>query len=315
MNKQSQNTFDHLVGQSNVKKKLEFYLKAVNKTGVSPFLGFFGAKGLGKTEFANAYARNLKNSDGSIRPRIEINCSTIKNNDAFFEQIFLPQILNNEVTIIFDEAHELPSDLTAALLTILDTRESHLRNFTWKDTVFPFDFTKQTFLFATTESDKLFPPLKDRLTSVDFDPYSSNELGEIIKRFIHAEITDDVVEKLSLVVRGNARNAIMKAKDINLYIASEDISVFNASHYENFCNILGILPLGISCTEKQILSILEECGSCTLSMLSAKTGLSTTSLRQDHEKYLIMQNLMEIDVKRKLTAKGKSLIQSCNVHS
>jgi Holliday junction resolvasome RuvABC ATP-dependent DNA helicase subunit len=305
------NVFGDLVGQENVKKKLGFYLKAFEKTGVNPFLGFFGAKGLGKTEFANAYARNLKNQDGSIRPRIEINCSTIKNNDCFFEQIFIPLILENEVTVIFDEAHELPRDLTMALLTILDTRSSHLREFNWKETVFPFDFKKQTFLFATTESDKLFPPLKDRLTSVDFDPYTTDQLGEIISRFIDCDIADSALQQLSTIVRGNARSAIMRAKDINLYIASEGLSKFTLSDYNKFCDILGVLPFGLSCTEKQILDILKENGPCTLSMLSAKTGLSSTSLRSDHEKYLIKQNLMEIDVKRKITNRGRSLVKSC----
>ena len=302
--------FEHLVGQENVKKKLNFYLKAVNKTGVSPFLGFFGAKGLGKTEFANGYARNLKNQDGSKRPLLELNCSTIKNNDSFFDQIFIPLILDNEITVLFDEAHELPNDLTMALLSILDTRSSHVREFTWKETRFPFNFKKQTFLFATTESDKLFPPLKDRLTSVDFDPYSEEELGKILALSIECPVNPSVIKQLSSVVRGNARNAKMRAKDINLYIASENVKQFTISHYHKFCNILGILPFGITCTEKQILEVLQEKGSCTLSMLAAKTGLSSTSLRSDHEKYLLRQNLMEIDVKRKITPLGRKIVKS-----
>ena len=301
--------FKNLVGQKNVKKKLNFYLKAFHKTRMNPFLGFFGAKGLGKTEFANAYARNLTNIDGSKRTVMEINCSTIKNNDSFFDQIFIPYILNNEVTVLFDEAHALPNDLTMALLSILDTRHSHLRNFTWKDTVFPFNFKHQSFIFATTESDKLFPPLKDRLTSVDFDSYSPKELGEILSLSIECDVNKDVLTQLSSVVRGNARNAIMKAKDINLYIASENVKKFTMYHYNKFCEILGILPFGISCTEKQILEVLKEKGACTLSMLAAKTGLSPTSLRCDHEKYLLRQNLMEIDVKRKITPLGRELMK------
>ena len=301
--------FDGLVGQHNVKKKLNFYLKAFNKTGLSPFLGFFGAKGLGKTEFANAYARNLTNQDGSKRPLLELNCSTIKNNDSFFEQIFIPLILDNEITILFDEAHELPNDLTMALLSILDTRSSHIREFTWKETRFPFNFKQQTFLFATTESDKLFPPLKDRLTSVDFDCYSPKELGQILSLVIDCNVEPAVLTQLSSVVRGNARNAIMRSKDINLYVASEGIRTFTMEHYHNFCEILGVLPFGITSTEKQILEILEEKGACTLSMLGAKTGLSTSSLRGDHEKYLLKQNLMEMDVKRKITPQGRSTLK------
>tara|TARA_Y100000361_G_C11113578_1_gene319028 strand:+ start:124 stop:1050 length:927 start_codon:yes stop_codon:yes gene_type:complete len=302
--------FKKLIGQKNVKKKLNFYLKAFQKTGVGPFLGFFGAKGLGKTAFANAYARNLKNQDGSPRARLELNCSTIKNNDDFFEQIFIPLILDNEITILFDEAHELPRDLTMALLTILDTSSSSTRNFTWKETAYPFDFKKQTFLFATTESDKLFPPLKDRLTSVDFDSYSNEELSLILKESVDGQISSEVLKELSTVVRGNARNAVMKAKDINLFMKSENIIKFNINHYRSFCDTLGVLPFGITCTEKQILEILKDKGSCTLSMLAAKTGLSATALRCDHEKYLLRQNLMEIDVKRKITGLGKKLVST-----
>ena len=303
------NTFKNLVGQENVKKKLNFYLKAFKKTGLSPFLGFFGAKGLGKTEFANAYARSLTNQDGSKRPLLELNCSTIKNNDSFFDQIFIPLILDNEITILFDEAHELPNDLTMALLSILDTRSSHIREFTWKDTRFPFNFKQQTFLFATTESDKLFPPLKDRLTAVDFDSYSAKELGQILSLVIECNVEPAVLTQLSSVVRGNARSAIMRSKDINLYVASEGIKRFTMAHYHKFCEILGVLPFGITTTEKQILEILETNGACTLSMLGAKTGLSTSSLRGDHEKYLLKQNLMEIDVKRKITPQGRSTLK------
>jgi len=302
--------FNKLVGQKNVKKKLGFYHKAFKKTGICPFFGFFGAKGLGKTEFANAFARQLTNTDGSKRPLLEINSSTIKNNDDFFDQIFIPLILDNEITILFDEAHELPKDLTMALLTILDTTSSHIREFTWGETRFPFNFKHQTFMFATTESNKLFPPLKDRLTAIDFDPYSKKELGQILERAVDCDITPETLKSLGSVVRGNARNAIMKAKDINLYSEAESAKVFNNKHYDKFCDTLGILPFGITCTERQILEILQEKGTCTLAFLAARTGLSPSALRCDHENYLLRQNLMEIDGKRKITVLGRKLIRN-----
>lgn len=302
--------FHKLVGQKNVKKKLNFYLKAFKKTHLCPFFGFFGAKGLGKTEFANAFASHLTNLDGSRRPLLEINSSTIKNNEDFFEQIFIPLILDNEITILFDEAHELPKDLTMALLTILDTSSSHVREFTWGETRFPFNFKRQTFMFATTESDKLFPPLKDRLTAIDFDPYTSNELGQILERSVECGITSNTLKELGTVVRGNARNAIMKAKDINLYAESESVKTFGDKDYEKFCDTLGILPYGISCTERQILEILEAKGTCTLAFLAASTGLSPSALRCDHENYLLRKNLMEIDGKRKITPRGRKLVRN-----
>ena len=307
----SEDIFDGLIGQDNVKRKLSFYLKAFNKTSICPFLNFVGAKGLGKTEFAKAFARNLTNQDGSPRPFLEINCSTIKNNEAFFEQIFLPVIANNEVTILLDEAHALPKDLTNAFLTIFNTEKDHVKDFHWEEQVFTFNFKKQTFLFATTESDKLFPPLKDRLTTIDFEPYEYSELGQILQTKVpDVNFTADALYQISKTTRGNARNAVMRAKEIMLFCEAENCPSFDGASFEKFCDTLGILPHGITCTEKQLLQILAERGACTLSMLSASTGLSTTSIRADHELYLLRKNFMQIDGKRKITSDGRKVLTS-----
>lgn len=78
--------FKNLIGQESVKRSLSFYAKAQNKNGLAPFLMLSGAKGLGKTEFAKEFAAGLKNSDGSKRPLLEVNCSTIKSSTAFLSK-------------------------------------------------------------------------------------------------------------------------------------------------------------------------------------------------------------------------------------
>ena len=212
------NYFSHLIGQENVKKKLNFYIKAYQATSVCPFLNLVGAKGLGKTLFAKEFAKQLHNKDGSKRPFLELNCSTIKNNAQFFEQIFIPLVMNNEITILFDEAHALPKDLTMAFLTIFNTEKTNTKEFVYDEQTFTFDFTKQTFIFATTESDKLFPPLKDRLSTVDFEQYSEENLGEIIKLNCEGiNFTDESLKMTAKTVRGNARNAVMRSREIGLY--------------------------------------------------------------------------------------------------
>ena len=82
------------------------------------------------------------------------------------------------------------------------------------------------------------------------------------------------------------------------------------SDYNELTDLLGILPHGITCTEKQILEILADRGSCKLQTLSAVTGLSPTSLRRDHEIYLLRKNFIQIDGERKITNFGKKLVQS-----
>ena len=303
--------FPDLVGQNGVKKKLSFYLDAFRKTGLCPFLNLIGAKGLGKTEFSKAFAQNLYNDDGDRRGFHEINCSTIKNMESFFEQTFLPLIHDQEVTILFDECHALPSDLTMAFLTIFNTEKQTIKDFDYNEMTFTFDFRKQTFIFATTESDKIFPPLKDRLTTIDFEPYTSNELSQIVELCTpEVEFGEGCLEAVATTIRNNARSAVKRSKEINLYCGAKENFHFDLDNFADLCDSVGILPLGISFTEKQILEILNDCGSATLTGLSAKLGLSKTALQRDLELYLLNKDLIAIDGKRKITTKGMEVCEA-----
>jgi len=298
--------FPDLIGQNSVKKKLSFYLNAFDKTCQAPFLLMAGAKGLGKTEFAKAFAKNLHNQDGGKRAFLEINCSTIKNNEQFFEQIFLPLIADNEITILFDECHALPLDLTMAFLTIFNTEANARKVFEWNEHSFEFNFRRQTFIFATTETDKIFAPLKDRLTTIDFEPYTCDELAKIVK-ICAPDVTfvDNVEAIIASTIRGNARSAVKRAKEIQLYCGANEDYSFGLNHFNDLSDQVGILPYGITNTEKQILQALKSAiGGATLTGLSAKLGLSKTALQRDHELYLLNKDLIEIDGKRRITKKG-----------
>ena len=301
-----QNYFPDLVGQEIVKKKLSFYIDAFNTTPQAPFLLMAGAKGLGKTEFAKGFAKNLYNQDGDKRSFVEINCSTIKNNEQFFEQIFLPLISDNEITILFDECHALPQDLTMAFLTIFNAESNSRKVFEWDGMSFVFNFKQQTFIFATTETDKIFPPLKDRFTIVDFEPYNQEELAQIVQLCLPDIIFSDqkCLLKIASTIRNNARSAVKRSKEIMLYCGKNGSNIFTSKDFDILCDQIGILPYGLTYTEKQILQALNHCGSATLTGLAAKIGLSKSALQRDHELYLLNKNLMEIDGKRKITSRG-----------
>ena len=270
-----------------------------------------GAKGLGKTEFAKSFAKNLYNQDGDRRSFLELNCSTIKNNEQFFEQIFLPLVADNEITILFDECHALPLDLTMAFLTIFNTEKNSRKTFEWNEMTFEFNFKQQTFIFATTETDKIFPPLKDRLTNVDFETYDSDDLSNILKLCLPEVVFINNVEKdIASTIRGNARSAVKRAKEIELYCGSKNRNVFGLNDWADLKDQVGILPLGITHTEKQILEALNNCGSATLTGLAAKIGMSKTALQRDHELYLLNKDLIEIDGKRKITSQGLTICKT-----
>ena len=302
--------FKDLVGQDEVKRQLSFYAEAQNKTGIAPFLMLSGAKGLGKTEFAKQYAEALKNKDKSKRPFLEINCSTIKNANAFFEQIFLPIVMHNEITILFDEAHMLPKDLVNAFLTIFNTEKGSYKEYHHAEQIFQFDFTKQNFIFATTELDKLFAPFKDRLTIVDFRPYSVEELGEIVK-LVASDIKFDkgLIADIAETTRGNARSAVKRAREIMLYCESNNKPQYTKDDWGQMSHTLGIKPLGLSNIEVELLSILKERGNCSLQMLSAVTGMSRTAIQKEAELYLLKRGLMKINGVREISGKGMNILR------
>ena len=302
--------FKNLIGQDEVKRQLSFYAKAQNTTGVAPFLMMSGAKGLGKTEFAKEYATNLKNKDGTQRPFLEINCSTIKNANAFFEQIFLPIVMHNEITILLDEAHMLPKDLVNAFLTVFNTEKGHHKEFHHAEQIFAFDFAKQNFIFATTEMDKLFAPFKDRLTVVDFKPYTVDELSQITDLVCgEIEFEDGLLTDIAETTRGNARSAVKRSKEIMLYCESQNDKDYSKKDWESMSYTLGIKPLGLSNIEIEILSILKERGNCSLQMLSAVTGMSRTAIQKEAELYLLKRGLMKIDGQREISGKGMNILQ------
>ena len=296
--------FEGLVGQDTLKSRLNFYSDAKKATGTLPFLLFNGAKGLGKTEFAKAFAKSLG------KPMIEINCSTIRNAEQFFEQVFIPAILDKDVTILLDEAHALPKDLEMAFLTIFNIEGAKTKRFEFGESSLLFEFERQTFLFATTELDKLFPPFKDRLTQLDFEPYSGKELAGIIqKKMDWIDFRDNILDEICETVRGNARSAIKRALEVSAYAEVNNTSTFGKKEWKSLCDLLGIMPYGINATELQVMRILKERGACTLQMLSAVTGMSRTALQKDAEVFLLKNGFMRIDGKREITGKGAKALE------
>jgi Holliday junction resolvasome RuvABC ATP-dependent DNA helicase subunit len=301
---QTDEMFEGLIGQDTLKSRLRFYTRAKEATGTLPFLLFNGAKGLGKTEFAKSFAKSLS------KPMIEINCSTIRNAEQFFEQVFIPAILNKDVTVLLDEAHALPKDLEMAFLTIFNIEGAKTKRFEFGESSFLFEFERQTFLFATTELDKLFPPFKDRLTQLDFEPYNSEELAGIIqKKMEWIDFKDNILEEVSETVRGNARSAIKRALEINAYAEVHNKATFGKKDWNSLCDLLGIMPYGINHTELQVMRILKDRGACTLQMLCAVTGMSRTAIQKNAEIYLLKNGFMRIDGKREITGRGTQALE------
>jgi Holliday junction resolvasome RuvABC ATP-dependent DNA helicase subunit len=143
----------------------------------------------------------------------------------------VPHIQDKEVTVLFDECHALPDSLVYTLLTVLNTEKSPKRSYRAGDEIYEFDFSKHHFLFATTESHDLFPPLKDRLTVVEFSDYSTDDLKGIFKSYLpEYTFSEDALQVIAETSRGNARSCILRAKEIKDYCEAYKINHINKKH-------------------------------------------------------------------------------------
>lgn len=311
--------FPDVVGQDEAKKKLAFYLNSYNHTHIMPNLMFCAQKGQGKSMIAKELAKQLlafgedgkvlKKEDGKTDKKktwIELNATVIGSLGNFVRKYIAQHVVDKDVTVFIDEAHNLKKDVTQGLLTMLNPNESNRTSFVHDDYTCDIDFRRQTFIFATSESHTIFGPLMNRLTRVDLQSYTLEDLGAITQKGAPEVIYQDgVLEDIASVVRRNARQAIKMAGDIRAYLCGKN--KFGRKQWNDLSNILSIKPLGLSPIEIDLLRFMQERpGGSSLTNLAARSGLSREAVQKDYESFLQNCGFMEITAGkgRQLTARG-----------
>lgn len=306
--------FPTLVGQNRIKKQLKFYQDCHLANGNVPHLLFSGAMGLGKTKCAEVFAKSLLNPiTGKTKKRIELNAQAITSPDWLFKRVFIPHIANSPdsyMTLTIDEIHLLPESVVGVLLTILNLNKDNITTYSHEEYEVKFDFNKITFLTCTSEAQKIFGPLKSRFEVLSMEEYSCSELIDIIEKTLENKykIEDTIKEDLASVVRGSARDSQKISSKIKNFLTAKNSNILTYQLWREFKDSLSILPYGLSSVELEVLEHLAG-GNLTLTALAAKTGLSTSMLRLDTERYLLKHNLLKIDINgRGITAKGLNLL-------
>ena len=302
--------FPTVVGQERAKRKLSYFLDNWKSSGVLPNTMFVAPRGCGKTMLATLLAKTMKGIQPIKAGRV-VNCASIKNLNQFINGTIIPYIHNKDCTLLLDEASELPRDVEMALLTILNPNPENRNSFSYEDYTIDFDFKRQTFLLATTEAHKVFHALMDRLDRVDLEEYKNEHLGEIISRnLVNARFEPEVLDEISSVLRGNARQAQRMANNIRNLLIKKKSKNFTKKDWANMKHHLGIRPLGLNENEILCLRALAEKKASSLTCISAKLGMSKEVIQRDIELYLQKMNLMEISTDgRSVTPKGQKYLQ------
>lgn len=307
--------FEGVIGQEKSKKVLSFYVDYHKKFKTIPHFCFTAQKGDGKTMLATTFSKHLYEESGKKKNFAPtFNAANIKNVDDFWGNIILPYVdSSDEYSILIDEASELPRDVMMLLLTALQPNERNRNVVTHDGVSVDVNFAKTTFLFATTDPQKLTNAFKSRLKIIALQQYGTEELKTIIaNKLSDSSITptETALNKIVGYIKTNGRAATLMGKDIIDYCKLNDKHSFGIHDCDDLIEIHNFKPFGINENDLQILRALTTRRFLKLMDLEATTGLEQGAIRLEFESNLIKNGLIGRDsAGRFLTNKGLKFLK------
>lgn len=300
--------FSKIIGQKSIVQRLIFSLEARESGRVCPHFLFSGFFGGGKTALMREFAKSIVGEDGKPQKYFEINCSSIKSADHFFEQVWMPKCFDRNVTLGLEEFHAIPKNLANIFLTMLNTEKSHIRKVAVGDSEIEVDFSRQIILAGTTEIDKIGKPLRSRFDVLGLESYKNEDLTKIIKlNSSNIKYDKGVLENIADSIKGTPRSAVSMANKICDYCSIKKKETFDEADFKKLSAMADIKKFGLDNTEVAILNLLNERHEASLNEICATLGLSRGAVMGDHEHQLLKKALIKIDGKRIITAKGKEI--------
>jgi len=220
-------------------------------------------------------------------------------------------VKNDDKIVVTGNCHCLPKDLQEALLTPFNPNGKTLKHISWKGEEYEIDLTRQTFIFATTEPNKMLKPLMERLKKVVFSRYSDAEISKIIKSKVSKGVTikPTVVEKASETCRRSPRLATEMVDEMMRFATYEGTSVFNEKVWDKFTSVMNIKRYGIDSNELEVLKVLAERGACSLNEIASTLNMTPASVQRSVEEYLLNRRWIYIDGKRHISQTGREALK------
>lgn len=273
-------TFDGIIGQEEVVRKLRFYLNSHRPNLAFPSMLFTGSHGLGKTYVAKILAANMG------RRFLEINCATIGTTKDFIDIILFQKIMGlKPVTVLFDEAHKLSSEITTLLLSLMSPSEKGFNILEYEGWEICYDLTKINTILATTDSFKIFPPLINRCETIYFRSYSNTELIAMLKYYLPeidlSSFSNAELEDLAFACRGRGRDTYGFAQKIKRQCMNE--KRFTSKEWKQLKDIFGIAPMGLTSQELTLMRIVRSAGVISCANIATRMMVGEDNIAEEIE--------------------------------
>lgn len=284
-------TFDDIVGQTEVIKRLKISTEGCNKTGsVLPHVLIDGPPGLGKTTLAGAIASEL---GVNLYVANAANLRSIKN--------ILPYLMRMTKRCVFfiDEIHRLPKLVEEFLYPVM---EDYKINIVLDKEPESIDIPVFTLVGATTSGGSLSQPFYDRFQIKEhLSFYSDDELAKLAG--LNANklgIVMSDTDLLEIAKRSKGTPRILNARlrwYYNYIVCNEDKS----TPVNDIFEMQGIDENGLDVYDKSYLEILSQNKGNPLGLktISSLTGIAIETIENSIEPYLIRKGFV------KRTPKGR----------
>ena len=297
--------FKDVIGQEDALRKLSFFIDTDDKDMLFPTMLFTGSHGLGKTYVARKVA------EGMGRRFVEANCGMISKDEDLIEDILLGRVVGDTpVTLFFDEAHRLTTEVTTILLTLLNPTKQMSNLIHYKGWEILFDMTKIHTILATTDAHRMASPLLDRCESIYFESYSKDELIAMLSLYCPGVTLSCDLDDLSYACRGRGRDTFRLAQKIKRALKIDGKSELDDKVWKYLKDVFGIFPMGLNRQEVDLLRIVNDKEPISCANLALTMMLNTDNIESEIEVRPRELGLIDSTTRgRVLSQKGKDYMR------
>lgn len=283
---------DDFIGQSQLKKSLNIFLKAAQERGEAlEHVLLAGPPGLGKTSLAHIIARELSSN-------LRITAGPVLTKVADLAAILTS--LQPDDVLFIDEIHRLPRAIEEVLYPAMEGYKLDIVVGQGAGAkTLRIDLPQFTLVGATTRVGMLGGPLRDRFgMTYRFNFYTEKELQDIIRRssaLLKLSIDEDALLELAKRSRRTPRIANRLLKRIRDYAQVHRREKIDSETVQGTLDLLEVDDLGLDTSDRRILEVMINQfsgGPVGIQTLAAMSAEEERTIEEVIEPYLLQCGLI-----------------------